>query len=182
MLQAIILCLVYLPLAYAMRIAAILLAPVAVLTLDDDGRPWSVFWWMETHDNLGWSGPLSEKDTRTVFEEKGPRAGMRAWWWRNIAYAGQYYAFSIPFLTEDVKVQRVTSRGWPRPARGPWLQVVTATIGGRKYFEVNTGFAFPTFLLYARIGWKLLPLAEGQPAYGSTGMYTGITPRTDGNR
>ena len=55
------------------------LVPVAVYWADQNGRLPRVFRWLETFDNLGWSGPLSEPATRQIYEIKGQMAGLRAW-------------------------------------------------------------------------------------------------------
>lgn len=173
---------VFTPLAYIIRLFALLIVPYAVLFLDQDGRlPW-LFRWLETHDDLGWSGPLSVEATRTKTEKYGRRIGMMFWLWRNQAYAAQYYLFSIPFLTKDVTITDVKYWGQIyRPERGLWWAFVTIRANGKKYFEFRFGWVFPAFALFVRTGWKLVPIAQGQiPPVGSTGMFTGLTPRLDG--
>jgi len=170
--------LLFTPLAYIIRLASLVLAPVAVLTLNSEGRPWWVFRWIETHDDIGWNGPLTERPTREKTEKYGRRVGMMFWWWRNQAYSAQYHLFSIPIDAEytDVKLWGQLRR----PERGLWWAYVTVKANGKPYFEFRVGWVFSAVTIYVRVGWKVVPIAQGKKAKGSTGMFTGFTPRTDG--
>ena len=73
------------------------LVPLAVWLADQEGRLPPLFRWLETHDNLGWKGPLSEPDVKTTYERYGPKIGLIRWLWRNKAYTLRYWMRAFRF-------------------------------------------------------------------------------------
>lgn len=154
-------------LCWAAMLAAYPLAPIGAALADKAGRlPWWL-WWMETHDALGWSGPLSEGYPAT-------RWGLTRWLWRNKAYA----------LRDRYRARLL--------APGPFAQqrgsIVPAEIGpswwlGRicRYWELELSLGLYAFRIYLRAGWKLKPYFLGHRPTGptATGMLIPISIRTD---
>ena len=142
------------------------LVPVAVAFATADGRlPWWA-WWLETHDNPGWQGPLSERYPAT-------RWGLVRWLWRNKAYAlRDLYRAEV-----DVDTPR-SQRGSIVPAEiGPswWLGRIC------RYWELELSLGLYAFRIYLRAGWKLKPYFLGHRPTGptATGMLIPISIRTD---
>lgn len=160
------------------------LVPIAVRFSDKYGRlPW-VFRWLETHDNVGWNGPLSEAATAQFSDN--PHKMLRRWLWRNKAYRLRYW-LGIDY-TDNTELNEL--RTVPRKiinrklSEGDWgfglvYICVYDLVSGKFYFEFQPQIGLGKLKLYFRIGWKLKRIADGKSPKGSTGMYTGITPRTD---
>lgn len=140
------------------------LAPVAVTFATPDGRlPWWA-WWLETHDNLGWAGPLSEGYPASKW-------GLCRWLWRNKAYAFRNQFRADPSETELMyKYSEVYDGAYFRALYkvGPWFL--------REY-----GLKFKRFKIWIAIGWKLKPYYEGPNPTGPTasGILIPISMRTD---
>jgi hypothetical protein len=170
--------LLFLPIKILFTTSAYPLVPIAILFVNKDGRlPW-IFKWLETHDNPGWSGPLSEKDTREKTEKYGQKIGLMFWLWRNRANR----ATSI--LSADIYEidRRYESGTWNQNIKG--FSCWYGCING--YFELQPSYGFTSTRIYVRIGWKMKPYFNPNMTEwpklgsGSNGMYTGITPRSDG--
>lgn len=184
MIEAIIKCIIFTPVAYLIRFACIILTPLAVLFIDENGRLPRIFHWMETHDDLGWSGPLSVDATRRKTEKYGRKIGMMFWLWRNQAYSAQYKLFSIPYLTRKLETRPIFESGTIEiPKYGPSYSFTIVEVERKKYFELQPRLSLGKLLIYFRIGWKVqgLPaiIKNGGYPVGSQGMFTGFTPRTD---
>lgn len=154
------------------------LVPVAVAFADKDGRLPRPFRWLETHDNLGFAGLDTEPDVQTFTAKWGRRIGLVRWLWRNKAYTLRY-RLGIPFHRPiPVEWKVLSVRGAVKPQGVSCLWIVVEA-GGKRYFELQPGYGWGGKRLYMRIGWKLYRLAmyPGDYPNGSTGMYTGITPR-----
>ncbi len=159
----------YLPISVIGQILAYPLVPVAVALADAHGRlPWA-FRWLETHDALGWDGPLTEAATRAVTEAKGQRAGLRRWLWRNKAYTLRYWMRAR--ITDDMPREQSGESIPKRWGYSAW----SGKIG--PYWEWQPRFGFGRFHLYMRCGWKLKPYFEG--GSGAEGIFTGVSIRSD---
>ena len=163
---------IYLPIATLGSVLAYPLVPVAVALVDKDGRLPRIFRWLETHDNLGWAGPLSEPATRGTTGTKGQLAGLRRWLWRNKAYTLRYW---MRAKIEDDMVRKESGVSIPkRWGYSYW----SGKIG--PYWEFQPRFGFGKFHLYMRLGWKLKPFFDSPGPYAlSAGIYTGISVRSD---
>lgn len=153
-----------------------LLVPIAVSRMKMATGRLTFFRWLETHDNLGWPGPASEEATAQFGRT---RKAMRRWLLRNKAYALRY-KMGVPFIHEDVNWGLLRTKGREDPPIwGLSYYYVEIEANGKRYFELQPSLCLgPNFRLYARIGWKVKRLGTGSPK-GGTGIYTGITPRTD---
>ncbi len=145
-----------------------LLAPLAAYTASKDGRLHWLFWWMETHDNLGWSGPLSEG-------YPADKWGLCRWLWRNKAYALRDKFRANP--SEDDLLFSYEEVILPVPAGGFFKEHYI--VG--QWWERSYGYAFKRFKIYIRIGWKLKPYIDGHRPVGptATGMLIPFSIRTD---
>ena len=161
----------YLPIYLGGLVLSYPLVPVAVIFSNKDGRLSWIFRWLETHDNLGWTGPASEPSTAKTTAIFGPRAGLVHWLWRNKAYTLRYWLRA-----------RVTGE-MPRSEAG----VVTPKRWGFSYWRGRVGpyweyqprIGFGKFHLYLRIGWKMRPYFVNSPLLLSAGIFTGISIRSD---
>ncbi|KIC42253.1 hypothetical protein RA27_02390 [Ruegeria sp. ANG-R] len=178
----------FLPLHIIGKLLAWPLVPVAVIFADREGRLPYIVRWLETHDNVGWSGPLSEPATAAVVERWGQRAGLCRWLWRNRAYRLRYM-MGIPLHHKDVDWSVLRTTGsYEAPRRGWSFSYVEVEANGLRFFEFQPGYSFGVirvwrwtskeFRLYLRIGWKVKAMSRGRTR-GSIGMFTGITPRSD---
>lgn len=149
------------------------LVPIAVAMADKDGRLPVFFRWLETHDNRGWQGPMSEPATAKHMDN--PKKALRLWLWRNKAYTLRY-RLGIPWGA-DWEVTKFKGRVEPRKV-GPSFFYAEVTANGKRYFEFQPSLGLYWLRLYLRIGWKLKPYLGGKDT-GSAGVFTGITPRTD---
>ena len=171
--------LLYLPLWLVGTLASYPLVPIAVMFADREGRLPRIFAWLETPDALGWSGGLYEPAVRATNEKWGREAGLIHWLWRNKAYGLREW------MRADVGTQGTLK--WERGSRGVspafgffyWYGRIEGSKGS--WFELSPGFAFGSFYIFLRIGWKLRPYFDGVDVTKNTsaGLYTGITPRTD---
>lgn len=139
--------------------------PVAA-AFSKDGRLPSWAWWLETHDNLGWDGPLSEGYPIN-------RWGLIRWLWRNKAYALRNLYRADP---DDGDAR--SEHGCRAPARvGPswWL----GKIG--PWWELELSLGLHWFRVYVRMGWKLRPYFDGHIPSGpsATGIMIPFSVRTD---
>lgn len=162
----------YLPISVLGQLLAYPLVPVAVYWVDVDGRLPRIFRWLETHDNLGWAGPLSEPATQKTYEIKGPMAGLRHWLWRNKAYTLRSW---MRAKIEDGMVK--SESGVSVPKR--WgFSYWKGQIG--PYWEYQPRIGFGSFHLYMRLGWKMKPYFDSEGPYAaSAGIFTGISIRSD---
>lgn len=162
----------YLPISFLGSLLAYPLVPVAVHWADVDGRLPRIFRWLETHDNLGWAGPLSEPVTRQIYEIEGPLPALRRWLWRNKAYTLRHWMRAK--ITEDMPRKE---SGVSVPARigfSYWY----GSIG--PYWEFQPRIGFGSFHIYLRTGWKMKPYFDSPGPYAlSAGIYTGIGIRSD---
>lgn len=149
------------------------LVPIAVAMADEDGRLPVFFRWLETHDRVGWEGPLTEEATAKHMDN--PKKALRRWLWRNRAYTLRYRMGMRLDENPDWKVTKVRGTETPRKI-GPSYLYAEAEAGGKRYFEFQPGFGFYWLRIYFRIGWKVATMLDGH-ASGSSGIYTGISPR-----
>lgn len=149
---------------YLVTLLAYPLAPIAALLADSSGRLPKGLQWLETHDNLGWAGPLSEGYPASKW-------GLCRWLWRNKAYAFRNQFRANPSETELMyKYSEVYDGVYFREVYkiGPWFL--------REY-----GLKFKRFKIWIAIGWKLKPYYEGPNPTGPTasGILIPISMRTD---
>lgn len=160
------------------QLSVFFLAPVAALLANKDtGRLPSYLKWMETFDVLGWDGPLSEPAVAKIFNKYEKRVAMTVWLWRNKAYTLRE-KWRVPRNEEFV----VQHRGTILPAKKGYSYLyVTVETEGKTYFEFQPRVGFGSFMLYLRVGWKLQPYVYDENAYKypSTGIFQGLTPRSD---
>jgi hypothetical protein len=165
-------------LVHSMQILAYPLVPVGVLLADSAGRLPRWLRWFETHDDLGWGAGTYEHPVRAVYDRWGPRAALIYWLWRNKAYTLRNNLRATP--NYDTMV--MTERGVPVPPKwGFFYWYGSISSGSKTWFECMPGISLGKFHLYLRIGWKLRPYFNGERPQGvaATGMFTGITPRSD---
>ncbi len=155
------------------------LVPIAVLLADKDGRLPKGLRWLETHDDLGF-GALDQEPAVEAFAKKwGKRIGLIRWLWRNKAYTLRY-RMGIPMHTEKVSWRVVRQYGDRPKRKGLSALWVSVEANGKRYFEFQPSLSFGSKgRVYFRIGWKLEPFIRNPNPSGSTGMFTGITPRLD---
>lgn len=147
--------------------------PVAVAFATADGRlPRWARWW-ETHDNLGWKGPVSEGYPPT-------RWGLIRWLWRNKAYTLRWRYRALP----DYRFMRWATVGTsvrPRRGRG-YYEIEIVSANGRWWYR-RWSFGLGLFSVYLHAGWKLQGFLEGArpgtDAAVSTGNFIGIAARID---
>lgn len=147
------------------------LAPIAALLADKDGRlPW-LLRWMETPDNLGWDGPAEEP---AVSKFSNKRFALMIWLWRNKAYRLRFMMKAK--VTQDMP-RKQTGPLDPPPSSG--FTFWKGSVG--PYWEARPMYAFKTFKIYMRIGWKMSPyFGKNWPSDGgSAGMFAGASIRTD---
>lgn len=160
------------PISFVATLLAYPLVPVAVLLCDKDGRlPW-LFRWLETHDNLGWKGPLTEGATTTVTERFGRKVGLIWWLWRNKCYTLRYWMRAR--VTEDMERVQCGTLDEPTHGFSYWFGRVGP------YWEFQPRFAFGRGQLYMRIGWKMVPYFKTPNKLNlAAGIFQGVTPRSD---
>jgi hypothetical protein len=144
------------------------LAPLAALLSNSKGRAPLFLRWLETHDNLGWSGPLSEGLPAT-------RRGLCQWWWRNKAYTLRNVFRANPTLSE---IQFNYVEGIELvPSTGYFYSIIK--IG--RWWEKEWGYAFKWFKISFKAGWKLRPYLNGHRPYGptATGIIMPFSIRSD---
>ena len=162
----------YLPVSILGQLLAYPMVPIAVWWADENGRLPRIFRWLETHDNLGWDGPLSEPATREVYETKGRMAGLRRWLWRNKAYTLRSWMRAnispdMPRKQSGVSVPKRWGYSSWRGKIGP-------------YWEWQPRLGFGSFHLKLRCGWKMRPYFDGDGPYSaSAGIFTGVSIRSD---
>lgn len=162
----------YLPVSIIGQLLSYILVPVAVYWADQHGRLPRVFRWLETHDALGWEGPLTEPATRKTTEIKGQMAGLRHWLWRNKAYTLRYWMRAK--ITPDMAKKQ---SGVSIPKRWGY-SYWKGSIG--PYWEFQPRIGFGAFHLKMRIGWKMKPYFDLSPPYPlSSGIFTGFSIRSD---
>lgn len=162
----------YLPVATIGMLLAYPLVPIAVWWSYDDGRLPRIFRWLETHDALGWAGPLSEPATRQTYEIRGRMAGLRRWLWRNKAYTLRYWMRAR--ITDDMPRYQSGTTVPKRWGYSSWY----GRIG--RYWEWQPRLGFGSFHLYLRLGWKMKPFFDSAGPYmPSAGIYTGFSIRSD---
>lgn len=162
----------YLPISVLGQLLAYPLAPIAAALADGEGRLPRILRWMETHDNLGWSGPLSEPASAATTAKYGRRIGLLRWLWRNKAYTLRYWMRAR--VTPDMAK---ASKGDAVPARWGY-----SSWSGRvgPYWEWQPRFGFGSFHLKLRCGWKMKPYFDSDGPYlPSAGIFTGISIRSD---
>ena len=168
MLTTIILWIIYTLIYGVAWIACYILAPFAAFTADEDGRLITGLGWMETFDNLGWSGPLSEPVVRATSEKWGRRIGLTRWLMRNKAYTLRY---NMGRFHDGEYTYNVKQFGGDRGLSAKWE---TVEQDGKIMFEFEPQIAVSKGRFYFRIGWKV-----GPKIIGTFGMFTGLTPRLD---
>jgi len=143
------------------------LAPLAALLSNSKGRAPLFLRWLETHDNLGWSGPLSEGLPAT-------RRGLCQWWWRNKAYTLRS-KFSANPTRVDVQymyieeIEAVPNGGF---FKGHYK------VG--RWWEREYGWAFKYFKISFKMGWKIKPYMNGMPLKPTaTGIIMPFSIRSD---
>ena len=150
------------------QVLAYPLVPLAAAFSTPDGRLPRWAWWLETHDDLGWSGPLSVGFQAT-------RWGMVRWLLRNKAYAFRDLFRATP-TAEELAAAGTDMPPYPR--LGPYLH--RYAVG--RWWEVDTGVSLIYFRLFVRIGWKIKPYTSGHRPVGvtATGILIPFAVRTDG--
>lgn len=151
----------------AMLVAIPLSWPAAYLLADKNGYLPKWLHWMETWDNLGWIGPLSEGRTRAVFYAKGPKPALAQWLRRNKAYGLRMGILGMPSGNRPT-VYRYGMNVHDWKETGLFWRFL---INRRGYFQLQFGASLLGRGLYMNIGWKL---ANSGLTHG---MLAGITPR-----
>lgn len=153
------------PLLLAAELLAYPLVPIAVRFCDNGGRLPRGLRWLETHDYLGWSGPLSEGYPAT-------RWGLTRWLWRNKAYTLSNRFRVDPPLDAPV-------RTYGRPDQPLGFSYYLAVIDGYA-FQLQATLGLPRFRLYVNVGWKIKATVNGyRPSKpSSVGMIIPISFRT----
>lgn len=159
----------YLPIAWAGQLLAYPLVPLAVLFADKDGRLPRLFRWLETHDALGWAGPMTEPSVSATTAKWGRKVGLIRWLWRNKAYTLRHWLRAR--ITDDMPREQT---GTSVPARWGYSSW-SCRIG--PYWEWQPRFGLGAFHLYIRAGWKLKPYFEGGSS--AAGIFTGVSIRSD---
>lgn len=163
--------LVFLPIATVAELSAFILVPIVAPLCDKDGRLPLIFRWLETHDALGWEGPLTEPATRKTTEKFGRRIGLVHWLLRNKVYTLRYW-LRARVNDGDLMVQK----GTDVPAR--WgFSYWYGKVG--KYWEFQPRVGFGAFHLKLRIGWKMKPYFSGAPLNKAAGIFSGVSIRSD---
>lgn len=140
------------------------LVPVAVLRADKEtGRLPEKYWYLETHDNLGWEGLEEEPTIRKFTEKFGKRLGLMRWLLRNKLYALRY-SWGIPYQAE-VDVVSITE------------DETIVEYDGKYYFERKPSWKWGPIRYYARIGWKVWEWDGWGPEQSSQGMFAAVSPR-----
>lgn len=162
----------YLPICVLGWLLAYPLVPLAVLLSDAEGRLPRPLRWLETHDALGWVGPMTEQATIRTTERFGRRAGLVHYLWRNKAYTLRWWLRAR--ITDDMPRSQ---SGEAIPAR--WgFSMWRGSIG--PYWEIQPRIGLGWVHLYLRIGWKMKPLLDGPGPYGlAAGIFTGVSVRSD---
>ncbi|MFO1301796.1 MAG: hypothetical protein U1F17_15775 [Burkholderiaceae bacterium] len=133
------------------EVLAVPLVPLAVALADPAGRLPPCFRWLETHDQPGWQGPLSEGYPAT-------RWGLIRWLWRNRAYRLSNTWRCSP----DFETMVLRERGTRDPRTNPpawWLGTIAD--GRRWWFELTAAARLAGVDVELRAGWKLAPFFEG---------------------
>lgn len=186
----------FLPVNFFGKLLAYPIVPIVVWFVNVHGRlPWA-FRWLETHDNLGWTGLRVEPTVmkrHTWAVEKfgwwvGDRIGLMFWLWRNKAYTLRY-KMGMPFFDHkpfDFELIKTWGQEeWPTEGQKFRMYTVLVKVNGKHYFECEPRWRISSKrMIYFRIGWKARSLGRGyvpdwNNPIGSTGMYAGFTPRMD---
>lgn len=156
--------LVLAPFVLAVEWLAYPLVPIAVRLADPAGRLPRGFQWLETHDNLGWYGPLTEGYPATKW-------GLIRWLWRNKAYTLRDLLRVDPPLDAPV-------REYGRADQPIGFSYYLVFVGDAFQLQVTLGL--PWFRLYVNAGWKLKAMAQGyRPSRpSSVGILIPVSIRT----
>ena len=159
-------------LCFTAEMLAYPVAPVAVAFATADGRlPRWARWW-ETHDNLGWTGPLSEGYPATKW-------GLVRWLWRNKAYTLRWKFRALP----DYPTMVTRVRGGERPRWGYGYRRIDIWAANGHWFYARHEVGLGRFSVWLDAGWKLQGFLEGaRPGANdrvSTGNFLGVGLRTD---
>lgn len=179
------------PVMIAGQLLAYPLAPIGAALADEDGRLPAWLQWLETHDQPGWDGPFSVEPTRELIYLGFRRLALTRWLWRNKAYRlASWLGVKIdndeesPFNSTHIFSVRSSSEFVP-PKWGPsfWHGSIEMN-DGRIFWELQPRFSFGKFVIYARIGWKVLAYCKsayyGWPVpkpQGQNGMFNAVSPR-----
>lgn len=160
-------------LVFAAEMLAYPVVPVAVAFATPEGRlPRWARWW-ETHDRVGWAGPLSEGYPAT-------RWGLLRWLWRNKAYTLRWKFRCLP----DYPSMRWAVRGSSVRSRWGYDHYrIDVTAGNGRWWYRRWSFGLGLFSIWLDAGWKLQGFLEGaRPGPDdkvSTGNFLGVGLRTD---
>ena len=165
------------PVLWAAQALTFPLAPIAAKAADPHGRLPKWARWMETYDNLGWKGPLSEPATRKLMYNRSK--ALTRWLWRNKCYTlRRKWGVDGYFTAANIETNGIKQR----PKWGPSLYVVKLRTTTGSYFEYQPSVGLGVICLYFRIGWKLSGLKQAmlnnRPINNKL-IFTGITPRVD---
>lgn len=159
-------------------ILAVLLAPIAAFTANSEGRLIRPLRWMETHDVLGWSGPLSERKVAEWYHKYGKRVAMTRWLMRNKAYSLRYNIFGKE-IDEQTSISMTGT--FIAKRRGFSYRLLKAIKEGKTVafeYEIRVGFGIGIGMFYFRMGWKLAPFFDDMKRKGIA-VFQPLTPRTD---
>ena len=163
------------------NVLTIPLVPIAVLMADKEGRLPKGFRWLETPDALGWGAGTYEPVIMNVFEKYGKRIALIRWLWRNRAY-GLAAKWQAKPNYDTMVLRSYGTQAVFKNAPAWWLGTITD--GDKWWFEFSFAVRFGNlFVLGFRTGWKLLPFFQGHRpedfTTSATGLFTGISPRSD---
>lgn len=161
---------IYTILTTLIEILAFVIVPIAAVFADNDGRLPKWARWYETHDALGWLGPLNEPVTTRSYNIH-PKLGLIHYLLRNKAYTFRY---TLRAKTDPDAKTYFYGSIVPRRL-GPSF----AFVNHNGYWEFQPRFGFVRFYLYLRIGWKMMPFAESYTTSPTAGLFIGISIRTD---
>lgn len=160
-------------LCFVAELLAYPVVPVAVAFATADGRlPRWARWW-ETHDALGWRGPLSEGYPAT-------RWGLVRWLWRNKAYTLRWRYRALPDYASMILHD---SGPRTRPFWGVGVYRIVVLDKNNRWWYWRMSLGFGLFSIYINAGWKLAGFLEGarptETSAVSTGNFIGVGLRTD---
>lgn len=158
------------PLVLLVEILAFVIVPIAAIFADSQGRlpRWARIY--ETHDALGFIGPLTEPVTTATYRIH-PKLGLIHYLLRNKAYTFRTLFRATPSPDSPL---RIYGDIIPPQRYGFSYAIVIKD----SYWELQPRILLKSFYVYARIGWKMMPYINAS-THPTAGLYIGISIRSD---
>jgi hypothetical protein len=170
MIKTIILWIILTPVVFIVELLAFVIVPIAAIFADKTGRlpRWARAY--ETHDALGYVGPLTEPVTTRSYRIH-QKLGLIHYLLRNKAYTFRY---SI-----RARINRTATTHFYGSIVPPRYGFSYALVIKDSYWELQPRISIGIAYLYLRIGWKMMPFVQSHSDHPTAGLFIGIAVRSD---